>query len=160
MRPRRPGLTASADLSMQQGYPATQFASLKARLATNIRQASILSTQRRCTLLTELEAMPDGDRLCHGDFHPHNIMGPIGREALIDWLDASRGEPAADVCRSYVLLRPAASEVASAYVDAYSHISGVTRDAILTWLPFVAAARLAEGVPQVDELMKMVDGQG
>lgn len=101
--------------------------------------------------------MPDGDRLCHGDFHPHNILGPPGGETLIDWLDASRGNPAGDVCRSYVLLRPIAPELASAYVDAYSQVSGKRRETILNWLPTVAAARLAEGVPEVDELMKMID---
>jgi hypothetical protein len=51
-----------------------------------------------------------------------------------------------------------APEMASAYVDAYAQVSGKSRAAILDWLPFVAAARLAEGVPEVDDLMKMVDG--
>jgi aminoglycoside phosphotransferase (APT) family kinase protein len=139
-------------------HPATQFASLKTRLAANIRQAPVLSEPRRSTLLAGLAAMPDSDRLCHGDFHPYNIMGPPGLEVLIDWPDASRGDPAADVCRSYVLIRPVAPEMASAYVDAYSQVSGKSRDAILSWLPFVAAARLAEGVPEVDELMMMLDG--
>lgn len=139
-------------------FTATQFPSLKARLAANIRQATALGEQRQETLLAALSAMPDRDRLCHGDFHPHNIMGSAGNPVLIDWLDASRGDPAADVCRSYVLLRPTAPEMASAYVDAYSQVSGESRDAILNWLPFVAAARLAEGVPEVDALMEMVDG--
>jgi aminoglycoside phosphotransferase (APT) family kinase protein len=102
--------------------------------------------------------MPEGDRLCHGDFHPYNIMGPPEREVLIDWPNASQGDPAADVCRTYVLLRSVSSELASAYVDAYSQVSGESRDKILNWLPFVAAARLAEGVPESDDLMKMVDG--
>ena len=66
-------------------------------------------------------------------------------------------ELAADVCRSYVLLWPIAPEMASTYVDAYSQVSGKSRGAILSWLPFIAAARLAEGVPEVDELMKMLD---
>jgi Ser/Thr protein kinase RdoA (MazF antagonist) len=139
-------------------FPAIQFPSLKARLVANVRQAAALGEPRQGTLLDGLAAMPDGDRLCHGDFHPHNIMGRPGRAVLIDWLDASRGDPAADVCRSYVLVRPRAPEMASAYVDAYAQVSGESRDAILKWLPFVAAARLAEGVPEADELMKMVDG--
>ena len=152
-------LNRMARLQLQvHGHPATQFASLKARLTTNIRQAPMLSEQRRSTLLAELAEMPAGDCLCHGDFHPYNIMGPPGREVLIDWLDASRGDPAADVCRSYVLLRPVVPEMASAYVDAYSQISWTSRDAILKWLPFVAAARLSEGVPEVEELIKMVNG--
>jgi hypothetical protein len=46
--------------------------------------------------------------------------------------------------------------MASAYVDAYSEVSGIGREAILNWLPFVAAARLAEGVPEVADLMQMI----
>ena len=49
-----------------------------------------------------------------------------------------------------------ASEVAAAYVEAYAQVSGETRERIYRWLPFVAAARLAEGVPDEEEgLMEM-----
>jgi aminoglycoside phosphotransferase (APT) family kinase protein len=151
-------LTRMARLQLQvHSRRATQFANLKMRVATNIHQASMLSEPRRRTLLAGLTAMPEGDRLCHGDFHPYNIMGPLGHEVLIDWPNASQGDPAADVCRTYVLLRSVSSQLASAYVDAYSQVSGESRDAILNWLPFVAAARLSEGVPEVDDLMNMLD---
>ena len=69
--------------------------------------------------------MPEGE-LCHGDFHPLNIIGPIGQEVLVDWLDATRGDPAAYVCRSFVLMRHWAPEVAGAYVEAYAGGSGET----------------------------------
>ena len=51
-------------------------------------------------LLEAIAEMPDGDRLCHGDFHPLNILGDTADPLIIDWPDARRGEPAADVCRS------------------------------------------------------------
>jgi aminoglycoside phosphotransferase (APT) family kinase protein len=142
--------------------PGTQFASLKARLRANIQQSTaILGEARQSALLSRLAVLPEGDRLCHGDFHPLNILGPMGRETLVDWLDATYGDPAADVCRSYVLIKPSAPEVASAYVDAYAGVSGVSRAMILRWMPFVAAARLAEGVPsETDELMEMADSLG
>ena len=96
--------------------------------------------------------------MCHGDFHPMNILGSPGREMVVDWLDASRGDPAADVCRSYVLMKPSYPALASAYLAIYSELSGVGKERILRWLPFVAAARLAEGVPnEVDQLMAMAD---
>ena len=152
-------LDRMARLQLQvHSHAATQFASLKMWLATNIHQASMLSELRRKTLLAGLAAMPEGDRLCHGDFHPYNIMGPLGREVLIDWPNASQGDPTADVCRTYVLLRSVSSELASAYIDTYSQASGASRDAILNWLPYVAAARLVEGVPEIDDLIKMVYG--
>ena len=63
-------------------------------------------------LLDTILDMPDGDRLCHGDFHPLNILGNTFDPLIIDWLDAGRGDPAADVCRSYLLLELHAVEIA------------------------------------------------
>src|SRR5215475_12266456 len=37
---------------------------------------------------TQFLDMPDGDRLCHGDFHPLNILGNTLDPMIIDWLDA------------------------------------------------------------------------
>jgi hypothetical protein len=86
---------------------------------------------------------------------------------VIDWPDACRGDPAADVCRSYLLLKLHAEEIAEPYLEAYCRINNapasshstnkVTRRAILDWLPYVAAARLAENVPDdFDRLLKIV----
>jgi hypothetical protein len=85
-------------------------------------------------------------------------MGPFGHEVLIDWIDASRGEPAADVCRSYVLLRPAPQKWPPRTLTPIRRSARKAVPKSLNWLPFVAAARLAEGVPEIDDLMKMVDG--
>jgi Ser/Thr protein kinase RdoA (MazF antagonist) len=144
--------------SRVHSHPATHLASLKARLTANIRQAGILGERRQTSLLGRLAALPEGDRLCHGDFHSRNILGRPGQEVLVDWLDASRGDPAADVCRSYVLIRHSYPELASEYIDTYANFGNADRDRILSWLPAVAGARLAEGVPnEVDELMEMAD---
>jgi hypothetical protein len=75
---------------------------------------------------------------------------------IVDWLDACRGSPAADICRSYVLMHQAAPEMAASYVEAYASASGCDPSEIFAWLPFVAGARLAEGVPnEEDELLRM-----
>jgi len=71
--------------------------------------------------------MPDGDRLCHGDFHPINVLGDLAQPLVIDWLDAARGAPAADACRSYLLLRLHAADLAEPYLDAYGRAGGVPR---------------------------------
>jgi aminoglycoside phosphotransferase (APT) family kinase protein len=140
-------------------HPGTLFPGFKARLAANIESVTVLNASRRRFLLSRLAAMPDGDRLCHGDFHPFNIVGPLGAGVIVDWLNAGCGEPAADVCRSYVLIRTMDPDMASAYVDAYATMSGEARDRIFGWLPFVAAARLAEGVPdETESLVAMADG--
>jgi len=138
-------------------YASQHLPSLKAKLATDIKEAPSLGEERQTTLLSGLATMPDGDRLCHGDFHPFNILGRPGREIVIDWLNATLGDPAADVCRSYVLIRHVAPDVAAAYIDAYTAIISGSRERILGWLPFVAAARLAEDVSEEEAgLLEMV----
>lgn len=81
-------------------HPGFQFVGLKARLGTHIRRAAILGEVAQARLLADLRTCPDGDRLCHGDFHMSNILGPIDRPILLDWMDACSGDPAADVCRA------------------------------------------------------------
>ena len=82
------------------GLPA-----LRTTLAIKISDAAGLSGERRRGLLEQLVQLPDGDRLCHGDFHPWNVVGdPPDGATVIDWLDATCGDPAADACRSYLLM--------------------------------------------------------
>lgn len=44
--------------------------------------------------------------LCHGDFHPENIMiEDEGRFRVIDWVTSYSGDPLSDVARTYYLIR-------------------------------------------------------
>ena len=58
-------------------------------------------------ILWLLASLPDGNQLCHGDFHPGNIIvtprGPI----IIDWMTASRGAGLGDVARTSIILEAA-----------------------------------------------------
>jgi aminoglycoside phosphotransferase (APT) family kinase protein len=130
----------------------THLPSQRAQLRAKILDAALLGAPLRQRLLDGLAQLPSvDDRLCHGDFHPSNILGPPGEAIVVDWLDACQGSPAADVCRTYVLLASSGPEIARRYVDAYSELSGRAVEDIFAWLPFVAAARLAEGVPLENE---------
>jgi aminoglycoside phosphotransferase (APT) family kinase protein len=136
-------------------HPADRLGSLKVRLATNIARTKRLEEPRKPILLSRLANMPEGDRLCHGDFHPINVLGETSQPIVIDWPDACRGDPAADVGRSYLLLKLHAEEIAGPYLEAYCHISSIPREKIIDWLPIVAAARLAEDIP--DDLDRLLE---
>jgi Ser/Thr protein kinase RdoA (MazF antagonist) len=136
-------------------HQAHQFGSLKVWLATRIAGARLLDEPRKQLLLDRLADMPEGDRLCHGDFHPINVLGEASQPILIDWPDACRGDPAADVCRSYLLSRLHAQDIAEPYIDAYGPMVNVQKGKILDWLPHVAAARLAEDAP--DDLERLLE---
>lgn len=136
--------------------PGGGLPSLKARLFANISRAASLTDASRERLLLQLSALPDGDRVCHGDFHPWNILGSGEDVMIVDWLDACSGSPAADACRTYLLMRHALPAAATAYLEIYVEMAGLSSDDVLAWLPVVAAARLAEGVPdENNELMRL-----
>jgi aminoglycoside phosphotransferase (APT) family kinase protein len=142
-------------------HSALQFADLKVRLAGNIAATELLDERRKRDLLDGISDMPDGDRLCHGDFHPLNILGEASQPVIIDWPDARRGDPAADLCRSYLVMKLHVTELARTYLHAYCRAANMSRQAVIGWLPYVAAARLAEDVPRErDELLKFVDRSG
>jgi tRNA A-37 threonylcarbamoyl transferase component Bud32 len=48
--------------------------------------------------------LPEGDALCHGDFHPGQLMFAGDRYAAFDWSGAKRGDPLFDYARTRVLL--------------------------------------------------------
>jgi hypothetical protein len=51
-----------------------------------------------------LAGLPDGDALCHGDFHPGQLMLSGDRCAALDWSGAKRGDPLFDYARTRVVL--------------------------------------------------------
>ena len=54
-----------------------------------------------------LAKLPPGDRVCHGDFHPGNILLTERGPVIIDWSAATRGHAPADVARTCVLFESA-----------------------------------------------------
>jgi aminoglycoside phosphotransferase (APT) family kinase protein len=114
--------------------------------------------------LAALEALPDGDRLCHGDFHPGNIIAN-GKPMIIDWTNATRGDPNADVSRTNLMHRmgslppgtPIMLRVGALfgrnlmrvlYLRAYRRARPVDMGAVDRWEVPVAAARLADNIPE------------
>lgn len=138
------------------GKTAPTLPAHKAKLASAISRAAIDDTLRK-RLLAALDALPAGTSLCHLDFHPQNVLGTPADAMVVDWLDAAAGGPAADVCRSWVIIAPHVPDLADRYVDAYIALSGIPRDDILRWRPVIAGGRLAENVPERDFLMALAE---
>jgi uncharacterized protein (TIGR02172 family) len=134
----------------------------KLRLQNKIDQAKALPDPLKIKLLHALDSLPPGDSVCHGDFHPANVLLSGQDATVIDWIDATRGNPLADVARTSVialgaaesaqtlnpLLRLAIRIFHSAYLKHYFALRPGGRDDYRRWLPIVAGARLSEGIPE------------
>ena len=109
-----------------------------------------------------LETLPDGDALCHYDFHPANVMrGPNG-PVVIDWPNATRGAPEADVARTLLLLgageplnpTPVMRVLTKVgrdlfkwlYLGSYMRERPLDKREVRRWALPIAVARLAEGI--------------
>jgi Ser/Thr protein kinase RdoA (MazF antagonist) len=158
--PARLGLYLTAMAKLQVAIHAARgdaLASLKVRAARKIEGSGLADHVRR-RLRDRLSAMPDGDRILHGDYHPYNVLGTLERAVVVDWLDATAGLPAADLCRSWLLIQAVDRNLADAYVEAYLAESPLGRDDVFVWVPILAAARLAENVPEeTDALVVMAE---
>jgi Ser/Thr protein kinase RdoA (MazF antagonist) len=66
-----------------------------------------ISEERRAEIRAGYAAIPEGDRICHGDFHPENVFITPEGAAIIDWTTATRGNPASDVARTSALFEQA-----------------------------------------------------
>lgn len=130
------------------------------RLVQRIGWTDQLGEDERRAVLAELEHLPDGDRLCHGDFHPGNIMENGADWHVIDWIDANCGHPLYDAARTLLLLgfgtevggprgsmEEAAEIFRSVYMRTYAELSGFGAADIERWMLPVAAARLVEPIP-------------
>ncbi len=134
------------------------------RLERKFDATDLLLSPLKQACLDALSTLPDGDSICHGDFHPGNILFSSGHAVIIDWIDASRGNPLADVARTSILNLGAAtsSQVPittlkvlvrlfhSVYLSRYFQLRPGGKAEYRRWLPVVAAARLSENIPELE----------
>ena len=80
------------------------LSSLKARLHDSISGLPNLPGELKKFCLQILDELPDGNAICHFDFHPDQIMQTTNGDYVIDWSSLCRGNPCADIARTSYLL--------------------------------------------------------
>jgi aminoglycoside phosphotransferase (APT) family kinase protein len=152
--------------------PGAGLPAYRERLEGSIRATQALPAHLKDAALSALARLPDGDALCHGDFHPDNVIMTARGLIIIDWMTAVRGNPLADVARTSLLLRlgalppgtrgkwiiDAARRLYHAvYLRRYLQLHPASREDIAAWQMPVAAARLVENVPENPQLLALVE---
>ena len=136
--------------------------SQKVSLVRAIACTPLLSEDDKTRIVNYIAALPDGNFLCHGDFHPDNILIDDDLR-IIDWMTGTAGNPACDVARSKMILECSGlpdsitavmrfflalgkKALAKKYVKEYCRISGLSAREIDEWMLPLYAARLTENL--------------
>ena len=145
-----------------------ELPSLREDLERSIREEVELPEETKEAVLRHLKQLPDGNTICHIDFHPDNILMSSHGPVVIDWSNPRRGDPVADVTASSLLLRLAPlpqfivgrwlinmvrAWFHSIYLKHYLQLRPAPREQIAAWeLPLVTA-RLADNIPEERDLL-------
>lgn len=137
--------------------------SLHRRLKKKILAADILTADEKRAVIELLENLAKGDCLCHGDFHPGNVMMTKRGPVIIDWPDATRGNLLADVARSSLLIGKAHISggnppfivmklfrhwILRTYLKRYFSFHPEGLNEFPKWLIVTTAGRLSEDIPE------------
>ncbi len=109
----------------------------------------------------DLSVASHGRVVCHGDFHPLNIVSDGESDTVVDWTDASLDDPMGDVARTSllfhiaaiaasspaerVLLRLLGPRLGQAYLRAYGRLRPVDHERLRAW----EAVHLINGWAQI-----------
>jgi aminoglycoside phosphotransferase (APT) family kinase protein len=144
-----------------------------ARLARWVKTAALFDEATREQVLNRLVRVPEGDRVCHGDFHPDNVVLTPRGPVVVDWTNAWCGHPLADVARTAVILQlgelpPGAVQrllltvgrglFHHFYLDHYFRLqTDYTRSELNAWRMPIAVGRLTDGIePERPRLLALI----
>lgn len=128
---------------------------LKDKMQGRISEAKLDATTRY-DLHTRLDSLPKHYNLCHGDFHPSNvIITADGTPYIIDWAHATQGNASADVATTYLTFYlEGKQQLAEKYLKLYCKKSDTAKQYVQKWIPIVAASRLTKAKPEEDEFLR------
>jgi Ser/Thr protein kinase RdoA (MazF antagonist) len=165
---------AHAHVAMHATIAPPTLPVLKQALPERLRRSPLVPPDIRDFALESLADLPDGDRLCHGDFHPANIIMAAQGPVVIDWPNSVRGDPHADIARTLLMMRmgelPEGSPrlirllegigrkiILARYLATYRKLSGLDDALLARWEVPIAAHRLGDNIPEERErLMALV----
>jgi aminoglycoside phosphotransferase (APT) family kinase protein len=156
-------LLADVQRALFELVPPVTLPSQRDRLVSKIRRSAATVDASLAHALDLLPARAGPLRLCHGDLHPSNVILGNHEPVIVDWFDASRGDPVADVARTALTLlgdgtspprhlpgsdRRTLAVLTEAYLARLCAPLEIAPDLLARWQAVQAVARMAEGVPR------------
>jgi thiamine kinase-like enzyme len=140
----------------------------------SIRGVDYLSPTEKEAVLAILDSLLIKQQLCHGDPNPGNILIRDEKAVIIDWMNASLGNPEGDLAEYIIMIRYAIlpshlpNEVVSyfnsiresiikVFIDEYTRLSDITYDEIDAWITPIAARKLSDDGISEDEKILLVN---
>lgn len=119
-------------------------------------------------IIKHLDGLPKREQLCHGDPNPGNILMQEDRAVVIDWMDASIGNPEADLAEFILMIRYAIlppvlpvevlqffdsvrEHIIQVFTEEYNRLSPVSMQLLNEWLLPVAARKLTASAISEEE---------
>jgi uncharacterized protein (TIGR02172 family) len=145
------------DLPSQKGY-----------ISHSIMGTDLLTKKEKDDILTILADLPEGNSVCHGDYHPDNVVLMNGEPMVLDWMTGTSGNPCGDIARTLMILQYAVlppnmpwmtrqlvnlfrKAFTKFYWNAYTKYTKMTRESVKEWTLPLMAARLVEGIPEPEK---------
>lgn len=140
--------------------PAT-FRVQRAQIEQKITHTPLLSDEAKKTLLSDLAQLPTGNAICHGNFHPGNLLLSYNGPVVVNWLDATQGNPYLDIAHTTLRLQPLPLSPAvgpslrqftiatvrlfcAVYLQTYTALCPISYEQLDVWRRLVAALQLVE----------------
>lgn len=141
---------------------------LKERLRQDIHKSKHLQIEDVDRLMKYINILPEGNNVCHMDFHPGNVFYNGNNTVTIDWITASRSVPGADVARTYLILKHGGLSydgpkwlllleklgrylLCQSYLRYYFKHSKIRFEDVEIWLKPIAIARLSENISEKEK---------
>ncbi len=128
-------MSTNSEIFMSLG----QMCELKNLLSYKKYISSIdINTNKESELIKEIDNLPDGDYICHGDFHPDNVLVKSNGEAVvIDFMNVCNGPFLYDIARTFYSLNEAGGSLAFEYLSKIN----VSEDVISPYIKVIEKCR-------------------